>query len=78
MTAGREFECDFGFVADDSGICVPFTPIGTGCGGGGQPVCTGADLDGMISLSFLTLLSEDQQSPPSVATACLSVVPALC
>ena len=50
--AGREFECDFGFVGE-GGICVdfvddtdPFAPVPGACGGGGQPVCSGDDLAG--------------------------------
>ena len=49
--AGRELECNFGFVGADSGsgrVCVPYTPPvpeqeppELACGNDGQPVCEG-------------------------------------
>lgn len=55
QSSGREFECDYGYVGEDD-VCVPYVPPGgaarppaapTGpCGKGGQPVCSGAALDG--------------------------------
>ena len=51
--AGREFECDYGYVGED-GICVDYTPeavapSGPDCGMTGQPACNGVDLDGSCS-----------------------------
>ena len=56
--AGRENECDFGFVGE-GGICVPFVDPGAGpgaCGAGGQPVCTGDQLVGALLSFVLTLV----------------------
>ena len=56
--AGRDLECDFGFVGRDttnSGrICVPYTPppVGGACGKDGQHVCTGADPTCLILLTW--------------------------
>ena len=48
--AGREFECDYGYVAED-GICVEWVPeevppSGPDCGKDGQVVCAGDDMAG--------------------------------
>lgn len=56
--AGVPVECDFGFVGGARGLCVPFGASGdapappASCGGGGQPVCAGADLEGVPSVHF--------------------------
>ena len=39
VCAGREFECDFGYVGED-GICVVYKAVPEACGGAHEPVCT--------------------------------------
>lgn len=68
--AGREFECDFGFVGE-GGICVEFGTPGSVCGGGGQPVCAGDDLIGTHSCRHM-ILSQDVHL---VDTICVDLFP---
>ena len=44
--AGRDYECDTGFVGGADGICVPYMRART-CGDEGLPTCKGAEMNGM-------------------------------
>lgn len=58
--AGREFECDNGYMGVD-GMCVRYTPRGereaipsdVPCGMGGQAVCAGDSLNGVCAYSVM-------------------------
>ena len=56
--ADREFECDYGYMGGADDLCVPYLPMddpaaapSSGpCGGGGEPVCRGSALAGVVPL----------------------------